>query len=278
GDWNISSAWRATGKYLYYKNSPVQPYGSFVLGTNLPDYATRFPNNRYSVSGTVTGSLNSTTVLEVTFGQTHNSIDILPNNPKFNRAGLNLTGIPVLYPNAVQIDSPPQFVFNGGRIANGPNIGSNNAPFYNFNTTRDWAASLSKIWGPHNVKVGWFWQNSFKPQSSFANNNGVYNFVNDANNPFDTGFGFANAAIGVYNTFTQASGYFIGKYRYNNVEWFVQDNWKVTGRLTLDYGIRFYRIQPQYDEDLQTANFLPNSFNRSDSGLLYAPVCLNNIY
>ncbi|MGH9799805.1 MAG: carboxypeptidase regulatory-like domain-containing protein, partial [Blastocatellia bacterium] len=57
GDWVINSNWRATGKYLYNKNGPIQPYGSFVLGTNLPDYATRFPNNRYSVTGTVTGSL-----------------------------------------------------------------------------------------------------------------------------------------------------------------------------------------------------------------------------
>ncbi len=275
GDWNISNAWRANGKYIYYKNSPIQPYGSFVLGTNLPDYATIFPNNRYAVSGTVTGSLNPTTVLEITFGQTHNFIDILPNNPNFNRSALGLSNIPLLYTGAVQRDLPPQFVFNGGRIANGPNIGSNNAPFYNFNTTRDWSVSLSKIWGSHNVKTGIFWQNSFKPQSSFANNNGVYNFVNDANNPLDTGFGFANAATGVYNTFQQASGYFIGKYRYNNLEWYAQDNWKVTNRLTLDYGMRFYWIQPQYDEDLQTANFIPSRFNSSDAPLLYRPVCLN---
>ena len=276
GDWNINNTWRANGKYLYYKNGPIQPYGSFVLGTNLPDYATKFPNNRYSVTGTVTGSITPTMVLEVTFGQSHNFIDILPNNPKFNRAGLGLTGFPLLYPGAVQIDSPPQFIFNGGRIANGPNIGSNNAPFYNFNTTRDWSASLSKIWRSHNLKFGWFWQNSFKPQSSFAANNGQYNFVNDANNPLDTGFGFANAAVGVYNQFTQASGYFIGKYRYNNVEWFAQDNWKVTSRLTLDYGMRLYWIQPQYDEDLQTANFLPDLFKAADASLLYRPVCLNN--
>jgi hypothetical protein len=276
GDWNINNSWRANGKYIYYKNSPIQPYGSFVLGTNMPDFATIFPNNRYGVSGNVTGSLNATTVLEITFGQTHNFIDILPNNPNFNRTSLNLSGIPLLYPGAVQRDLPPQFVFNGGRIANGPNIGSNNAPFYNFNTTRDWSVSLAKVWNSHNVKVGWFWQNSFKPQSSFANNNGVYNFVNDANNPFDTGFGFANAAIGVYNTFQQASIYAIGKYRYNNVEWYAQDNWKLTNRLTLDFGARFYWIQPQYDEDLQTANFLPSRYNVADAALLYRPVCLNN--
>jgi hypothetical protein len=240
----------------------------------MPDYPAKFPNNRYSVTGTVTGSLNATTVLEVTFGQSHNFIDILPVNPKFNRAGLGLTDIPLLFPSAVQIDSPPQFIFNGGRIANGPNIGSNNAPFYNFNTTRDWSVNLSKIKGAHNLKFGWFWQNSFKPQSSFANNNGQYNFVDNAQNPFDTGFGFANAAIGVYNTFNQASAYVIGKYRYNNVEWYAQDNWKVTNRLTLDYGIRFYWIQPQFDEDGQTGNFLPSRFNASNAPLLYRPVCI----
>jgi carboxypeptidase family protein/TonB-dependent receptor-like protein len=271
GDWNISSNWRATGKYLYYKRSPIQPYGSFVLGTNMPDFATSFPNNRYGVTGTVTGSLNPTTVLEVTFGQSHNSIDILPNNPNFNRASLGLSNIPLLFPDAVQIDSPPQFIFNGGRINNGPNIGSNNAPFYNFNTTRDWAASLSKIRGAHNLKVGWFWQNSFKPQSSFANNNGQYNFVNEPANPLDTGFGFANAAVGVYNQFTQASGYFIGEYRYNNIEWYAQDNWKVNSRLTLDYGMRFYWIQQQFDEASQTANFLPDQYDRAAAPLLFRP-------
>src|SRR5262245_43304209 len=270
-DWNVSDNWRANGKFLFYKNSPVQPYGSFVLGTNMPDFATKFPNNRYQVTGTVTGSLNTTTVLEVTFGQSHNFIDILPNNPKFNRAGLSLTGIPLLYPDAVQIDMPAQFVFNGNRIANGPNIGSNNAPFYNFNTTRDWAASLSKIVGPHNFKFGFFWQNSFKPQSSFANNNGVYNFVNDASNQLDTGYGFANAAIGVYNTFTQASDYIIGEYRYNNIEWYAQDNWKLSSRLTLDYGMRFYWIQQQFDESSQTANFLPDQFSAANAPRLYRP-------
>ena len=274
-DYNISSAWRANGRYVTVKNDQVLPYGSFVLASNLPDYNVLLPNPRNSYAVTVTGSLNPTTVFEATIGGSHNSIDINPANSKFNRTGLGLTGIPVVYPGAVQIDSPPQFVY-GGRIANAPNIGSNNAPFYNFNTTRDWSATISKVAGQHSIKTGVFWQNSFKPQSSFANNNGVYNFSDNASNPLDTGFGFANAATGVYNTFTQASGYFIGKYRYNNFEFFAQDNFKVTSRLTLDYGMRFYWIQPQYDEDLQTANFLPNRFNSGDSPRLYLPVCIGN--
>ena len=276
-DYNLNSNWRLSGRYVKVKNDQVLPYGSFVLASNMPDFNVVLPNPRNSYAFTLTGSINPTTILEVTIGGSHNSIDINPANPKFNRKGLGLSDLPVVFPNAVQIDSPPQFIFNGGRIANGPNIGSNNAPFYNFNTTRDWSASISKIIEKHTIKFGGFWQNSFKPQSSFANNNGQYNFVDNTNNPLDTGFGFANAALGIYNQFTQASGYFIGKYRYNNVEWFAQDNWKVNSRLTLDYGMRFYWIQPQYDEDLQTSNFSPDRFNSSDASRLYRPVCVSNI-
>ena len=272
-DWNIAKSWRASGRYVRNTSNRLLAYGSFVLGDNLPDYPAQFLFPRTSWSVTATGTLNATTVLETTVGVSHNAIDILPGNDKFNRAALGLSGFPTLFPSAVQLDLPPQFGF-GGRIGSGPNIGSNNAPFTNFNTVRTVSSSLSKVIGPHSLKAGIFWENSFKPQSSFANNNGTISFTNDSNNPFDTGFGFANAAVGVYNTYTQASGYFIGKYRYNNVEWFVQDNWKVNERLTLDYGMRFYLIQPQYDEGSLTANFLPDQFNPADAPLLFRPICI----
>jgi hypothetical protein len=273
-DANLSSNWRLNGRYVNNTSDRLFAYGSFVLADNLPDYPAKFLFPRYSVSGTLTGSLNPTTILEFTVGVSHNAIDILPGNPKFNRTDLGLAGFPTVFPSAVQLDLPPQFAF-GGRIANGPNVGSNNAPFTNFNTVRNVIANVSKIWASHTVKAGIFWENSFKPQSSFANNNANVNFSNDANNPLDSGFAFANAALGIYNTYNQASGYFIGKYRYNNLEWFAQDNWKVHSRLTLDYGMRFYLIQPQYDEDLQTANFLPNRYSAADAPLLYRPICLN---
>ena len=71
-------------------------------------------------------------------------------------------------PNAVQLDMPFRFQY-GGRVANAPNLGTNNAPFYNFNTTKDAIASLTKLMGSHTVKGGLFFQNSLKPQSSFSN-------------------------------------------------------------------------------------------------------------
>ena len=59
--------------------------------------------------------------------------------------------------------------------------------------------------------------------------------------------GSANALLGVYQSFNQAQHHINGLYRYWNIEQYVQDTWKVTPRLTLDYGLRAAWYQPQYD-------------------------------
>src|SRR5262245_66074553 len=38
--------------------------------------------------------------------------------------------------------------------------------------------------------------------------------------------------------------------------------------------MRFYWIQPQFDEALQTGNFLPDQYKAADAPLLYRPVCI----
>ena len=101
-------------------------------------------------------------------------------------------------------------------------------------------------------------QRSRKDQTSFANANGSYNFGDNPSNPYDTGFGLSNALLGVYNTFSQASAYINGQYRYWNIEQYVQDTWKVTPGLTLDFGVRAAWYQPQYDSSLQASTFIPS--------------------
>lgn len=281
-DWNVSNAWRLSAKVLNNKSDRLLPYGSFVLASNLPDYSISYLFPRRGYSATAQGTLNSTTFVEATFGYSHNSIDILPDQSdpqSFTKSALGLSGLPMIYPNAVQLDLPPRFNF-GGRVGgnsntagsnNAPTLGSGNAPFKNFNTTEDAIMSITKLMGRHTAKAGFYFQHSLKPQSSFANNNGQISFANDASNPFDTGFPFANAILGIYQNYTQASGYFIGNYVYNNLEWYLQDNWKATRKLTLDYGVRFYWMQPQHDSLNQTANFIPSKFDPSKAPRLYYP-------
>ena len=62
---------------------------------------------------------------------------------------------------------------------------------------------------------------------------------------------------------------------YNQTEFYVQDNWKVTSRLTLDYGMRFVNQQPQYDQFGQQSNFFPDKWKASDAQVLYVAGCSN---
>jgi hypothetical protein len=62
---------------------------------------------------------------------------------------------------------------------------------------------------------------------------------------------------------------------YNQREAYVQDNWKVNSRLTLDYGMRFVNQQPQYDQFGQMSNFFPDKWKRSDAQVLYIAGCSN---
>ena len=106
-------------------------------------------------------------------------------------------------------------------------------------------------------------QRSRKDQTAFARTDGDINFDNNGNNPLNTQHPFSNALLGIYNNYTQANAFPKGLYRYWNVEGYIQDNWKATRRLTLDYGLRLSWYEPQYDRLLQTGAFNPSEYDRS---------------
>ncbi len=97
-------------------------------------------------------------------------------------------------------------------------------------------------------------------------------------NPFDTSFAFSNAAIGTFNNFSQAQRYPETSAVYQNIEAFAQDNWKVSSRLTLDYGMRFVFQRAQYDELGQASNFLPEKWSQANAPQLYRPTCSNGVF
>src|SRR5262249_33811333 len=152
--------------------------------------------------------------------------------------------------------------------------------FMNINRTSDVVVSLTKISGAHTFKAGFYLNHSYKAQNFGAGGNGAPSFQgalnlgNDTNNPFDTGFGFANAATGVFSTYGQQSAFIEGSFLYNNVEWYLQDNWKVNRKLTLDYGLRFTHQTPQYDQFNQVSTFRPDTYSIGTAPFLYAPGCL----
>jgi Carboxypeptidase regulatory-like domain/TonB-dependent Receptor Plug Domain len=271
GDYNLSSKWKIFSRYINNNDAVTSFYGSFVLGSTIPlvPITDSRPGHAFAVSATAI--LTPTLTNEATFGFGKNIININAVGNGLTRAATGLTGLNTLYPSAITGDYIPNFGFNGTRINNTASFGTNDAPFYNYNTTIEYLDNVSKVWHQHTFKFGGYLQRSRKDQSSFANFNGSFDFGDNPSNPFDSQYGFANAALGIYNNFTQASQYALGQYRYWNMEFYAQDSWKVTRRLTVEMGIRSYWIQPQYDAALQTSNFLPQTYDRSKAPLLYTP-------
>ena len=134
----------------------------------------------------------------------------------------------------------------------------------NINHTQDVAGSLTKIVGRHTFKAGAYLNHSYKAQNTGAGGlanlsfQGYVNFGNSTTNALDRGFGYSNAATGVFTEYLQASKFIEGDMIYNQIEGFLQDNWKVTNRLTVDYGLRLVHQGPQYDQNETMSNFFSN--------------------
>ena len=298
-DYQLSSALRFTAKYTGQRG-----FKGTTPGT-LPDFNDTY--NAYpwvhAFATTVNYTINPSTFLEGTYGYSNRRLGQIANSDLTNRFNTGLQGLPTLFPDAnilpagsynqrVMEDVAPPF-FDDGRAQLAPTFqwGSRigTAPpnlaypaFLNTNPTQDVSVSLTKILGRHNMKVGFYSNHSLKQQNLNQRNalpfQGDLSFANDTNNPLDTGFGFANAAIGAYTAYTQQSSFVEGKFVYNQIEAYAQDNWKVNSRLTLDYGLRFTHQQPQYDANGQASNFFLDRYNRASAPAQYVPGCPGNVF
>ncbi|PYR73040.1 MAG: hypothetical protein DMF86_21600, partial [Acidobacteria bacterium] len=275
-DFQATSNWRVTGRYMHDNEDILQAYGTTWAGNGSDQLPTPtlfiHPGSNYMLSAT--GTLNNSTSLELSWGRAANSLNYqLQLDPLF-RKNAGLTTLPYFYPDAVQGDYVPWFQFAGGRTGNAAQYQTDRGPFTNENITQDAIANLTKVWSSHAAKMGFYFQHSFKPQSLFASFNSAISFTDNASNPFDASYSYANAALGVFNNYTQANKFAIPEWNYKNFEWYGQDNWKPSSRFTLDYGVRFYYLTPQWDTTLQASNFLPDQFDPSAAARLYYPVCV----
>ena len=303
-DYQLSSKLRLNGKYSGQRARKITQPG---LIPGFSDVLTPYPYiTNYAF--TVNYTLSPTTFVEGTYGFIRNELaggnegGVLVNDES-NRLA-SLAAFPLIYPNAGKVDNEAYYVnhvmddpnvdapwwdsqarminlppiFNwGGRIGAAP-PNQRYPGWLNINRTQDVAASITKVMGRHTLKAGFYNNHSFKAQNVGAGGGlsfqGTVDFGNDAGNPIDTGFGFANAYTGVFTRYQQASRFVEGQMVYDNTEFYVQDNWKVNSRMTLDYGVRFTHQGPQYDKNQNMSNFFPEQWNTSQVQTLYVPGCL----
>lgn len=144
-------------------------------------------------------------------------------------------------------------------------------PLYNDYRILNWANNLTITQGPHTFKAGVYVERFTRNQKKTVAFNGAIDFGRNVNNPLDTNWAYSNAALGVFNSYTESSGEAWMNVRTTGTEAFVQDNWKATSRLTLDYGLRMYWIPPLSERDDFIAGFVPERFNPARAAQLIQP-------
>jgi hypothetical protein len=308
GDYQISPNLRLNAKLITQDNSHEPNNNDIRFGTGTTSLIPGFNDMVDWVplmlqwSSTLNYNINATTFFEASYGGFYNQIATTPIDPASNKNNVGLGAFPMLFPDASIIDpsfysyqiltklggnAPPYFVGGrslvppsfswGGRVANAPPNITDFGCCFTLNRVQDVNLSLTKVMGGHTAKAGFYLDHSYKPQTAGVGATGSYrgtvSFANDPNNPLDSGFGFANAALGVFTSYQQANRFLEGDYVYNNVEWYVQDNWKTSKKLTLDYGLRFVHQSPQYDTHGFSSQFFEQNWDASKAPVLFRPVC-----
>jgi hypothetical protein len=146
-------------------------------------------------------------------------------------------------------------------------------------TAVDYVASIrnTMTWvrDKHTFKFGGYLEYLENHESRGGNWAGQFTFNRNASNPLDSNYTYANALLGVFSEYTESSRPGDSFNRGFLSEWFAQDTWKATNKLTVDYGVRFLWYTPWYRPDNVSANFRPDLYDPAQAPTMYVPVVVN---
>ncbi|HET9832052.1 MAG TPA: TonB-dependent receptor, partial [Vicinamibacterales bacterium] len=146
-------------------------------------------------------------------------------------------------------------------------------------TAYDWLSSVrdNVTWtrNAHTFKTGGYFEYMQNNEARGGNWAGDVTFSNNTSNPLNANFAYANTLLGVFSSYTETDKYRITQNRQWWSEWYAQDTWRATPRLTVDYGARFLWYSPYYRPDGQVANFDPSLYDPKLAPRLYVPAIVN---
>lgn len=269
GDYNISDKWRLFARVVRDNDDQYTNYGwASPSAYNIPFGNSDFGHRSRNAILNLTTVINPAMTNEFIFGPSWKVGYVVqtPVSPQFYRSTYGLS-FQMPYPGADPLSMVPGLNFGG--VPNPPTSAYFGLPFLNANATFEFTDNLSRMMGKHQLKAGIYIQRQRKNQNAFSSVEGSIWFDRDSNNPGDTNWAFSNALLGNFQRLQQYNTVLNGKYRFTNTEWYVTDSWKALPKLTVEYGMRFYIVQPQYEAGLQTASFNPALWNSAQAAVLY---------
>jgi hypothetical protein len=154
-------------------------------------------------------------------------------------------------------------VFNDGSLV----IGTVPAEFVQINNDFGISDNFSKVVGTHTLKFGTQLEYDQIDTHPYSFLNGSF-VVNGS----ETGSAFADFLLGISSVYTQNQlRPFYERNKYAGI--YAEDSWRVKSNLTLNYGLRWDRIEPWYEKYNNSITFLPGEqsvvFPSAPTGIVY---------
>ena len=247
------------------------PYGHWATGAvNFPLTQITSEQPGWGAAIHTTATLSKTLVQTFIAGVSVGRRRYYPASPDdVSRQGTGIE-LPQWNPGLNPAGLLPNMSFGGVQNFANPSM-ANGLPYENSNTVFNFVEGLMKISGRHNYKTGFFLERSRRNEAASVITRGMLGFDRDRNNPLDTNYPYANALLGNFTTYSEATARPVGQFRYTTFEFYAQDAWRALRRLTLDFGVRFCHAPPQYDRRMQLAAFVPAAYDSASAPLLLRP-------
>jgi hypothetical protein len=269
------------GRGQYNETAPALIAGA---GMGFPWSEGSYDINTKGYVANLTHTFSASTVLEIIGGSNWAEQDVYPLGQSDWDAldyRNHLPGHRQYFPENNPNHILPDMTFAGANAlpnTRAINIGQGQSfPWLATNDTHNISVNLTHLRGKHNFKTGFFYERTGRP-GPLSSNAGTYNFNSDAANPLDTNLGWANALLGHLNTYTEGNNNTRSLPRFNQPEFFIQDNWRVTRQFTLDLGVRFSHIGVVYEKGRDIGWFEPSAWNPAAAVKLWQPTCANGVF
>ena len=256
-DYRINDKHSLYGRWLQDANSLLDPFGTFS-SSNLNTTPTNRnrPGESYLLSETWVASPRI--VNEAHVNATWVSQHILPAGNTWQRSTYGFQ-YPQLYPGGWFPDGIPQVSITNYANFQGPNFA-----LMSPSTDIGLSDTLTLLIGSHTLKAGVTVVRDRVDQNGRPAYTGNISF-NASGNPNTTGNALADALIGNFRTYTEASADPVGFFRFTQPMAFVQDSWKVSRKLSIELGLRYEYVEPMYTQGNNMATFVPALFNRAQA-------------
>lgn len=245
-DHNITDKLHFFARAMQDETPSTFPTGLFA-GANYPglvDTTLNAPGE--NIVANLTYTISPKVVNEAEFAYSQGTITTtlsgVANSPTVNAALTNNTAYPDPYARI------PSISFLGGTIQG---LAQGSAPYFERNLDRTFFDNVTYLVGKHALRAGFTISQMVKTENA-SEGNASFQFAD-----------WQSFLLGKTLVYSQASRDVVPDLHYSNLEGFIQDDWKISRRVSVNLGVRYSYFPSPTDVKNTLSNFVPSLYQAS---------------